>query len=292
MLAVTENEIVDGGHIYVEDNIQHKRHVPKVRQSSVIQDMAATPTSPQGDHTFSEDTIQPDPYMVYIEFDPNDFRKMWEKWAPRGEFVFTELAPEVQADLLRMLLEGENGVNTYMADAILTGDKTSGIAPLNKFNGLMVKAAGNADVVDVVGAGALTSANIFEKLQDVYDASRIPLRRNPDYKIFMSETDHEKYREALVNLTNKSIDPTQAAPLMFHGKKIVVLTDLAENTMFATQSSPQRKSNIWLGVRGYVDQTTIKVSELQNNSDLWFFKMKMAADTYIKWGQDFVFYKP
>jgi hypothetical protein len=217
---------------------------------------------------------------------------MWEKWAPTGEFVFTQLSPGLQADFLRMLIEGENGVNTYMASAIINGNIAAGTAPLNKFDGLIVKALADADVVDVAGAAALTSANIIDKLQDVYDASRVPLRRNVDYKIMMSEVDHEKYREALVTLSYKSIDPTMAAPLLYHGKKIVVLTDLPENTIIATQSSASRKSNIWLGVRGKVDQTTIKVDLVQNNSDLWFFKMKMAADTQIKWGQDLVLYKP
>lgn len=290
-LAVTENEIVDNGHIYVEDNIQQKRSLVRVRQSAIIQDMAATPTSYGGIST-NERVLEPDPYMVYMEFDPNEFRKIWEKWAPTGEFVYTQLKPEVQAELLRMLLEGEYGVNTYMASAIINGDIAAGTAPLNKFDGLIVKALADADVVDVAGAAALTSVNIIDKLQDVYDASRIALRRNKDYKIFMSETDHEKYREALVNLSYKSIDPTVAAPLQYHGKQIVVLTDIVENTIFATQSSASRSSNIWLGVRGKVDQTTIKVAEVQNNSDLWFFKMKMAADTQIKWGQDFVLYKP
>jgi hypothetical protein len=292
MLAVTDNEIVEGGHIYIEDDIQFKRHVMRVRQSEVIQDMAATPTSPKGVHTFDELTIQPDPYLIYIEFDPEDCRKLWEKYAPTGEFVFQELPSQLQTELLKMLLEGENGVNTYMGNAILNGDKTAGVAPLNKFNGIITKAVANADVVDVASPVALTSANIISKMKAVYDASRVPVRNNPDYAIAMSVTDHEKYREALVNLTYKSIDETQAAPLIYRGKKLVVLTDLPENTMFATYMGATRKSNIWLGCHGYADNKTIKVDRVQANSDLWFFKMKMSADTLIKWGQDFVLYKP
>lgn len=291
MLAVTQNEIVEGGHIYVDDNIQLKRSIPRVRQSQIIQDLAATPTS-FGTISTDERQLDPDPFMVYIEFDPNEFRNMWEKWAPRGEFVFTELAPGVQADLLRMLLEGEGGVNTYMGSAIINGDKAAGVAPLNKFNGLIVKMLADADVIDVAGAVALTAGNIFDKLELVYAASRIPVRHNNDYKIFMSTVDFEKYRAALVALTNKSIDVTQDAPELFHGRKIVPLVDIPENTVFATTTSPSRKSNFWLGVRGLADYTSIKVDIVQNNSDLWFFKMKMSADTQIKWGQDTVLYRP
>lgn len=291
MLAVTENEIVEGGHIYIEDDIQFKRHVMRVRQSEVIQDMAATPTSPKGDHTFDELTIQPDPYLVYIEFNPEDCRKLWNKYAPTGDFVFQELPTGLQTDLLRMLLEGENGVNTYMGNAILNGDKVSGVAPLNKFNGIITKAVANADVIDIALPVALTSANIISKMKAVYEASRIPVRNSADYAIVMSVVDHEKYREALVNMSYKSIDETQAAPLIYRGKKIVVLADMPENCMFATYIGATRKSNIWLGCHGYADNKTIDVNKVQNNSDMWFFKMKMSADTLIKWGQDFVLYK-
>jgi hypothetical protein len=289
-LAVTENEIVEGGHIYIEDNIQYKRNITRVRQSQIIQDMAATPTS-HGNISTDERQLEPDPYMVYIEFDPNEFRKLWERWAPTGEFVYTELSGEVQAELLRMLLEGENGVNSYMASAIINGDKgNTAIKPLDKFDGLLKKFAADSDVIDVAAPVALTSGNIIAKLEEVYQAARKPARRNKDWKIFLSEEDHDKYREALVALDYKSIDATQAAPLIYRGKPLVVLTDLPENKMYATYTSPQRSSNLWLGVRGKVDSTTIKVAAVQANSDLWFFKMKMAADTQIKWGQDVVFY--
>ena len=143
MLAVTSNEIVEGGHIYVEDNIAFKTSITRVRQSNIIQDLAPTPTS-QGTQSTDERDLEPDPYMVYIEFDPNKYRKIWEKWQPSGEFVFTELKPEVQKQLLELLLTGENGVDNYMGNAILNGNKAAGVGPLNKFDGLITKALADA----------------------------------------------------------------------------------------------------------------------------------------------------
>lgn len=293
MLAVTENEIVEGGHIYVDEDIQLKRSLPRVRQTNIIQDMAATPTS-FGSITTDERQLIPDPFLVYIEFDPNEFRKLWAFAAPRGEFVYTELDPSIQAELLRMLLEGEGGVNNYMGSAILQGDKVSGVAPLNKFNGLIYRAVNDADVSAIAAPVALTggsSGNIADKFQLIYDASRIPVRNDPDFKYLISVVDFEKWRSFLQAKTYKSIDETQDAPKFYHGKNLVPLVGMPENTIIATTSNPTRKSNIWLGVRGTIDQTTIKVAPVQNNSDLWFFKMKMNADTQIKFGQDLVLYK-
>lgn len=292
MLAVTQNEIVDGGHIYVDDNIAYKRKIKRYRQTNVIQDMAATPAS-YGSQTLDERTLAPDPFLVYIEFDPNEYRSEWEFLQPKGEFVFSELNPQVQADLLRALLEGEGGVDEYMGTAILQGDKVSGAAPYNKFDGLITKALADADVLDVGSYAALTgggSGNIADKLQAIWDASRVPTRQNPDWKYLMSPVDFEKWRSFLAAKTYKSIDETQEAPKMFHGKEIVPLVGMPENCVIATIARPDRRSNIWMGVRGTVDYTTIKVAPVQNNSDLWFFKMKMSADTQIKFGQDLTLY--
>lgn len=294
MLAVTQNEVVDGGHICVDDNIVLKRSLVRYRQSNIIQNMAATPTS-YGTLSTNERQLDPDPFLVYVEFDPNEFRNLWEFAHPKGEFVFTELNPTVQTEMLRAILECEGGVNNFMGTAILQGDKTAGVAPLDKFNGLIVKAVADADVIDVASPVALTGGaggNIADKLQAVYDASRVPVRHDPDFKILMSVIDHEKYRSYLTGQTYKSIDVTQNAPNLFHGRTLVPLVGMPENTMIATTASAKRSSNIWLGVRGVVDYTTIKVAPVQNNSDLWFFKMKMSADTQIKFGQDLVLYKP
>lgn len=291
VIAVTQNEIVENGGIYVSTDIQKNRAIPRVGMSQIIQPRAATPT-PQGNFTFTERVLTPDDFMVYVEFNPNDFRDMWEKWAPSGDFVWTELNPSLQADLLKMLVEGEYGVNRYMGKAILQGDKTAGVAPYERFNGILKRIADDADVNDIAGAVALTSANIQAKLQLVYDASRIPVRDNPLFKYYLSTIDFEKYRESLVTTTYKSIDATQEAPRLYHGKNLFVLSDMPENNVFATLGSADRNSNIWLGVQGQADFSSIKVDITQNNSELWFFKMLMGADTQIKFGQDVVSYKP
>lgn len=291
-LAVTQNDIVDGGHIYVDDNIVKQRAVVRARQSNIIQDVAATPTS-QGTQSFDERVIKPDDFMVYIEFDPNNYRNIWEKWHPKGDFVFTQLNPQVQAELLRLLLEGEGGVDNYMGNAILNGNKVAGIAPLNKFNGLIYKAQNDPDVVSIPAPVAITGGaggNVRDKLELIYQASRVPVRDNPDFKFYMSTVDFDKYRSYLEALPNKSIDPTVDAPKMYHGRKIVVLPTMPENKVFATVGNPKRTSNIWMGVKGVADFSNIKVAQLQANSDLWFFKMKMSADTQIKFGQDLVLY--
>lgn len=288
-MAVTQNEIVDGGHIYVSDKIQRKRAIPRVKMNQIIQAPAATPTS-QGTFTLDERSLDPDDFLVYVEFDPNDFRDMWEPFAPTGEFNFTKLNPKTQAALLQALLEGENGVNPYMGQAILQGDKTAGVAPYNRFNGIITRALADADVVDVAGYAALTEANIIAKIGDVYSAARVAVRQSNKFKIFMSVNDFEKWGNANKALSNKGPDYSSPPPGKFNGKTLVPLVGMPDNCMFGTIASADRGSNIWMGVRGITDFSAVQVDKLQANSDLWFFKLKMSADTQIKFGQDFVLY--
>lgn len=288
-LAVTNNEIVDQGLIYISDNIQKKRAIPRVKMTNIIQPLAATPV-PFGDFTEDERILDPDPWMVYVEFDPNDLRDIWEPFAPKGDFVFTELPPSVQSDLLMVLIEGKNGVSEYLGTAILQGDKVSGVAPYNRFNGIVTKALADADVIDVAGYAPLDVSNIFAKFQATHDASRVATRRNSGFKYLISEPTSQLYSQAQKNQSFKGVDVTSEGIMKFNGKPVVPLVGMPDNCIIATLATSDRSSNIWLGAQKWKDQKTIKVAPLQNNSDLWFFKMKMTADTQIVWGEDFTLY--
>lgn len=291
-LAVTQNEIVEAGAIYIQDGIIKNRALSRVRQSQIIQPRKATPT-PQGDHTYDERVLNPDDFMVYVEFNPNDFSDLWQYLQPVGQFNWTKLKPAVQKELLTLLISGENGVDNYMGSAILNGDKTLAMSnPLSRFNGLIVKALADVDVIDVTNYAALTVSNILAKLDDTIDQTREPIRNSPNYKILMNSTDWETYGKALRALDFKGIDWSQGPPKTYRGKTLVPLAGMPANNMIATIATDNRGSNIHLGVRGFADFSSIQVEKLQANSELWFFKMLMAADTQIKFGQDMAFYHP
>ncbi len=289
VLASVQNETVAGGHINIETDIRKDRSLPRMQMSQIIQDRAATPVS-SGLFTYDERKLTPKDWMVYVEFNPNDFRAIWQTFQSTDPFVFSELPNDVQIVMVRLVLEGQNGVNPYIGQAIWQGDIAAGTPPLDKFDGLRVKAAADATVVDVVGT-TLTAANIFAELQKVYDASRVEARRHPDYKIFIPDSAFELYTNALRDLTNKSIDPTEEAPKLFRGKTLVNLVGMPDDTMTATVSNDDRSSNIHLGVGAIEDQNTLQIEKLQANSEKWFIKMLMDMDTQIMFGEDYVDYR-
>lgn len=289
-LAVMGNDLVDGGYLYVADGIERKLAVPKITMSDIIQPPAATPTS-KGSFAHTEDEIDPDDFLVYIEFDPNDYRQIWDTFRSKGEFLFTTLNPKVQAALLKELMTGNNGLEQYMGLALWQGDKSLAVTNvLSRFDGFRKKALANANVIDVTGYATLDATNIIAKMDSVYLQSREATRLNPNWTLAMNPASFELWGKANRDMQYKGPDWTQEAPRTFRGKEIAVLTGIADNEMYGTFLDSTRGSNFWMGTRGFKDFRAIQVEKLQANSDLWFFKLKMSADTYIKFGEDLAYY--
>lgn len=77
-----ENETYKNGLIHIKSGIQKKYTLPGISLGSIIQDHKATPASPSGNnvstdssgqYTFAERYLEPEDFMIYIEFNPRNF---------------------------------------------------------------------------------------------------------------------------------------------------------------------------------------------------------------------------
>ena len=288
LLAAIQNEAVMGGHIFVSDDIRKQRSLPRMTMDNIIQDRKDTPDS-LGTFTNTERTLVPTDFMVYVEFNPNDFRDVWDFMQSTNPFVFAELSPEVQRAVLEEVLMGTNGVSPYMGKNIWQGD-TAGSVPDDKFDGIQKTAQGDADVVDVTGT-TLTAGNIIAEIEKVWDATPVVVRDNPGFKIIFSSKTIDLYYDALIALANKGPAPNQLTDMNYKGRPLIGLFGMPDDVMFATIATNDRDSNIWLGLGWQEDFNQLQMEKLQPNSELWFVKMLMSADTQIKFGEHFVLYE-
>ena len=99
------NETYEAGLVHVKPGIQKRYVLPHIQLGSIIQDNKPTPTSTEGaaddttgfnQYKLSERYLDPQDFMVYLEFNPRDFEEYWRFAQPEGPLVFRELAPEVQ----------------------------------------------------------------------------------------------------------------------------------------------------------------------------------------------------
>jgi hypothetical protein len=291
---VTGNELVDEGCINIISGINTDLFMPRIDVTgSIWQTAAATPSS-SGTLTYDERQLDPQPWMIYTEFNPQDFRQVWKNYAPSADQLLydTTLPPEVEREFLDALLQ-RHFEDT--GEALIQGDIVSspvGSYPNGFFNGILTRARNDAAVVDIASPVALTENNIISKIKACYEAAPKAVRKSADFKFLVSEDTALLYENAQIAKTYKGgndIDSTDTLR-QYKGKKIVGLVGCPDDVIMAGNFSSTPQSNIHLGVTNVANHTSVKIERLQNNSELFFMQMRMKADTQIAKGNEFVLY--
>lgn len=319
-----ENETYKEGLIHIKAGIQKKYTLPSLQLGSIIQDHKVTPVSPsdsKGDYQFTERCLEPNDFMIYIEFNPRDFEKYYKFTQPNGNLVFRQLSPEVQATMIHLLLEKKMG---YINSAIwnsatptekakvkdIGGETTTIIGadneagPQKYFNGaimrMLINAAAKPETEEAkggqiikAGSGALTTGEAVEKeLYAMWKVTPPKVRKKAGLVILMDYASWDKYDEYVSSKTYKYTDNRQENQHMFRGKRIIPMTALPENTIIIGCFTSGVDSSLWMGVDYVNDEDVLQVDKLQNNSELYFFKMLLKMDVNIAKPSEIVAHLP
>lgn len=305
-----ENETYKEGLIHIKAGIQKKYTLPAISLNAIIQDHVATPTSSKGDYEFTERYLEPNDFMVYIEFNPRDFEKYYKFAQPNGNLVFRELDPKVQATMIRLLLEKKmEYINSAIWNSALTADKAkitaldgaSSVAigaddaagPQKYFNGAIARMIINAAAAEgsdeakggqiiSAGTGALADGAAVEtELYAMWKVTPPKVRKKSGLVILMDYATWDKYDEYVSSKEYKYTDNRQENQHMFRGKRIIPMTALPENTIIIGCFTTGIDSNLWMGVDYANDEDVLQVDKLQANSELYFFKMLLKMDVNI-----------
>lgn len=310
--AVEGNDTVNKGSIKVQSGIQYKYTLPNLQVSGIIQDREATPSTPEGTFTIGERHLTPQDFMVYTTFNPRDLESFWRFAQPTGNLVFRTLDPEVQVALVGELMKE---LNRYLGQSIWHGVKTitgtfggtptdgvdlgdAGLA-LDKFDGLLPRilqdnrdeAAGNKPIIS--GTAEITdTSSVLSALNGVFNAIPKALRGSEDLKILMDVAMFDLYDQALIESNFKHADYTNTNVQRFRGIQIVPTNGMPASTIVAAVASTGMNSNLWMGVDYVNDAEVLQIEKLQANSELYFFKMLMKADTVVAKPSELVCHTP
>ena len=311
--AVTGNDTVDKGLVMVKSGIQKEYTIPRMSLGDIVQDRVATPGTPQSDGTFTidEKKLEPQDFMVYTEFNPRDYEQFWKFAQPDGNLVFRELDPQAQVAMVGEIFKK---LNNYMGLAIWHGKKTAGgtvgtgsaagavglgSGRFNKFDGLLYKLLANLDAAPAGDTAILagnarlnTGAAVLTALNATFDAIPKSIRGARDLKVVMDWATWDLYDKHLIDQNFKNADYTGTNRNMFRGIPIVVANGFPAETLLAGRFSPSMESNLWMGVDFASDENVLQVEKLQANSELYFFKMLMKADTQIVQPSEVVLHTP
>lgn len=310
-----ENETYKQGLIHIKSGIQKKYTLPGISLGEIIQDRKATPVSPTdslGTFQFSERYLEPNDFMVYIEFDPRDLEQYYKPFQPTGNLVFRELDPKVQATMARLILErkgeytnhaiwcaADTATKAKIATTSTAAGATSDIGandeagPMKYFNGAIAKmlinagaAAGSAEAktgkVVVAGTGQFSTGQaVANEMYAMWHACPAKIRNKAGLVWLMDYKTWDAYDQYCSTQLYKYTDNSAENLRRFRGKKIIPLVALPEDTIILGNFTTGTDSNLWMGVDYANDENVLQVDRLQNNSELYFFKMLLKMDVNI-----------
>lgn len=308
------NDTYREGLIHIKSGVQHKYTLPSISLDKIIQDNKPTPVSPtdsKGNYTLRERYLEPQDFMVYLEFNPRDFEKYWKFAQPDGNLVFRELDPKLQATMLRLLMEEKN---EYIGDAIWrsikggtaaggTLSKPTGAADLGNdfykyYDGVMYRILTNlleataGETCIKAGETELTDgAKVEAALYTMWQKTPAKLRKK-SLSYIMDWESWDLYDKYVTSKDFKYTDNTQVNQHKFKGKRIVPIVGIPESTIVLGNFSSGMDSNLWMGVDYANDTEVIKIDRLQANSELYFFQMRMKMDVNIVRPAEIVVWTP
>lgn len=312
------NDTYNEGLIHIKSGIQFKYIIPTVQLGKIVQDNVPTPTSTHGaadastgqnQYTFTERYLEPQEFMVYIEFNPRDFEKYWKFAQPDGNLVFRELDPKVQAKMLRLLMDKKN---EYIGESIwcsakggkivakvtapagcteIGGDNAGGT--MKYFDGaikrILANTASTASAEEKAGGQVViagttqltTGAEVEAAFNAMWKKCPKQIRKKAGLVFVCGWEVWDLYDQYLSDKQVKYSDNTKVNEYRFKGKRIVPITGIPEHTIVLGEFTTGMESNLWMGVDYANDTEVVKVERLQANSELYFFQMRMKMDVNI-----------
>lgn len=284
--ALTGADTIMGGHVYIKDNIKKKFTIPRwdADYESLIQDRAATPTS-KGSMNITGKDLNPQDYMIYMEFNPRDFEDHWFATQLNPTLIDRSLPYSVESVVVQEVLKRHA---KYFNKAIWRNDMS--LSTIYKYwNGFLKNMSNDTDVVDVSSPVTLTNSNIASEFERGYILIPAALKFDKNMKYFVSYKTMDLYRQFQQAQTYKGVDVTKDGIMEYNGRQVCPIADFPDDTYVIAKGMATPESNLWIGLNSIADEG-LQLSRLQNNSELWFIKMLMKADVETGFGEEIVAY--
>lgn len=312
-LTAQENETYKEGLIHIKSGIQKKYALPSVQLGKIIQDRKPIPDGSVGEYTFAERYLEPEDLMIYLRFNPRDFEEYYRPFQPKGNLVFRTLDPKVQATMIRLLMERkmeyinhaiwcsakpEEKAKIASADGTVAAGATEiggedAAGEMKYFNGAICRMLMNAAAaatsedakcgqINVAGTGAFADGQAVEaELFAMWEATEPKIRKKSGLVILMDYKSWDAYNRYLADKTVKYSDNRTENEHRFQGKRIIPMVALPEDTIIMGCFTTGVDSNLWMGIDYANDEEVLQIDKLQNDSELYFFKMLLKIDINI-----------
>lgn len=283
--AITGCQIVDKGLICIIPAVKDKVAIPRLKVKKMLRKPNSNPqvTDAKGDFIYSEHQLKPEEMLAFTVFDPATFDHIWRPYQPKGNLVFYELPPNVQNELLDAM---SKQIQFELGWHFINGEHSDDPADdEHLMNGILYRLKHDMDVIRI----STTAETMVGKLYAIRSHIPVAIKERAELRYIMSPSDWEKYDEELTSREHKNSDETELNKKSFKGVKIETLVGWPDGLIMATLCSPHEStSNLFAAVNLVNDDEVIQIDKISAASDLYFFKMKMRADTNDAFGEEAV----
>ena len=304
---VVEMDTYEKGCLSLINGIKKQHTIDRLEVSNFIQDPAATPTS-AGSILIDYQQLIPNRFDIYMEFNPHDWETNWFA-VELQELLLDRAFPQTATNFL--LLQLMRRINQYYEYAFwnsrlaynpTTGTETvpawlTAISLNTKFyyfDGIIEKLLKQSTTITVPNAQALTASNIrpaFDNAITLVPPALLGKYVKDGLKILVSYADWLTYNQALREDAFKNQDTTEASQDRWNGYELVRCAGIPTGTFFMCIANPNPMSGqLFIGVNEFEDKTNLKMSPLQNNSDLWFVRAEQKVDTQVGFADQVLMY--
>ena len=293
--ALLSARTLDNQLVTIKPNVKFKEVIQKVDVSGIVQD-ASCDFVTSGSASITERILEPKELQVNLSLCKQEFVDSWNA-LQLGYSAFDEI-PRNFNDFLVSYVGGKVAEKTEQ-------DIWGGLSTSNgEFGGFetafsaSVAAGGASDVLpartDGSGAivsGSITSANVLDKLQAVYDTIPSAVYGKEDLVIYVGSKTARAYQSALSGQTNIGSFNNQLnvgeKPNNFQGIEIVLCPGMSDDKIVAAQ-----KSNLFFGTGLLSDHNEVRVLDMANldGSQNYRIIMRYTAGTQFGVGNDIVYY--
>lgn len=247
----------------VRENVTYKEVVNKVAGADLVKDRSCDFTENGATLTLTESVLEVEPFQVNIDVCK---KTMLSDWSYNQMDDFTAYAVSYLAQSI--------------ADSVENSIWQGNTATSGQFNGVPT-----GSMTAAAASGAFTAANIIAELGDLVANIPSSVYMKEDLYIYMNKKTYRFYINAISALNAFPFNHMGQYTPEFEGVKIAVCPGIADNVMYAGQSS-----NLFFGTSLSSDLTEIRVLDMAelDGSDNIRMVAKWTAGVQVGVASDFV----
>tara|TARA_R110002126_G_scaffold50551_9_gene139277 strand:- start:2150 stop:3136 length:987 start_codon:yes stop_codon:yes gene_type:complete len=307
--ALTGNIFVEKSLAYMNEGDKDGYNCYKHDIKNVLRAYSANPASVVANSSKKENFKRNLTIVESFEtFDPADYHTHWKEYQPSGEFQWEELPSEVQSTLEELFLgtsaeavedELTNG-GSVLSAGLIDQLESNALTVLNGAEATPTQVVNNTAIAFRASAGesgdnlgvALTTSNIFQKLELLIKNQTKAMRKRAGRKFMVSHGTADLIREAQrLELNFKGVDTTEEGVMRYAGYDIIENASFPDDAiLFASMSGDMKSDAIQLGTSMSSDYNNLEVNRISNFGREYGMLLTFAIDIFLVRPEEVCFY--